>query len=117
MPLAEGSQSKTAFIRAAGHYKFTEMPFVLVNAPAVLQRIVGVVLGSWGNTTVVAYMNGQLMHAGMVAQGLETFVKCRESYGSSLDAATKEILLFKEGNPVSVGVEISTSTMSLSGAV
>ncbi|XP_064462728.1 uncharacterized protein LOC135373461 [Ornithodoros turicata] len=44
VPITESSRSKTAFVTPDGHYEFTRMPFGLVNAPAVFQRMINAVL-------------------------------------------------------------------------
>lgn len=59
--VAENSIHKTGFITCEGHFEFLRMPFGLVNAPAVFQRLVNEVLGPLRFTTALAYMDDILL--------------------------------------------------------
>lgn len=71
IPLDEESVPKTAFITPDGHYEYLRMPFGLVNAPAVFQRTMNEILGSFRFSTALAYLDDILIPSSDVENGLK----------------------------------------------
>lgn len=85
--LEEESIPKTAFITPDGHYEYLRMPFGLVNAPAVFQRTMNELLGSFRFTTALAYLDDILIPSDNVQTGisnLETILNLIEQSGMTL---------------------------------
>jgi hypothetical protein len=76
--MAEDSIAKTAFITPDGHYEYLRMPFGLVNAPAVFQRVINSVLGKLCYHTAMAYFDDILLPSTTFMMGLHTL---REVFG------------------------------------
>ena len=61
IPVSEGSKKFTAFRSSRGLLQFLVMPFGLVNAPAVFQRLMSLVLGDLYWNGVVVYLDDVLV--------------------------------------------------------
>ena len=61
VPLEEDSQDCTAFTTPDGQYKFTRVPFGLVNASAVFQRVINTALGPLRYSVAMAFMDDLLI--------------------------------------------------------
>ncbi|KAJ3650016.1 hypothetical protein Zmor_021729 [Zophobas morio] len=72
IPVAEKSIAKTAFITPDGHYEYLRMPFGLVNAPSVFQRMINHVLGPLRFTKAFAYMDDILVPSLSFEEGVDT---------------------------------------------
>ena len=57
----EESKEKTAFATFAGLYQFRKMPFGLVNAPAMFQRLLEVVLSGLARHVCMVYLDNVLV--------------------------------------------------------
>lgn len=63
MPLAEGSQEKTAFTTRYGLYEYRAVPFGLRNAPAHFQRLIDRVVGDLQDVCAVTYIDDILIYS------------------------------------------------------
>ncbi|KAI4879275.1 hypothetical protein NFI96_004802 [Prochilodus magdalenae] len=59
--IRQGDEWKTAFITPTGHYEYLVMPFGLMNAPAVFQRLISEVLHEALGLCVFVYLNDILI--------------------------------------------------------
>ena len=57
VPIEPSSQEKTAFITHSGLYQFRVMPFGLVNAPSMFQRLMETVLAGLIGETCIVYID------------------------------------------------------------
>jgi transposase InsO family protein len=73
--MADSSIQKTAFVTPDGHFEFLRMPFGLVNAPAVFQRLVHEVLGPLRFTSTLVYMDDLLLPTASYDAGLKDLEK------------------------------------------
>ena len=60
--MREGEEWKTAFQTRYGHYKYTVMPFGLMNAPATFQALINITLCKYLDIFVTAYLDNILMY-------------------------------------------------------
>lgn len=66
----EKSIPKTSFITPDGHYEYLKMPFGLVNAPSVFQRLINTALGVLRFYEVLIYMDDLLIASDSIEEGL-----------------------------------------------
>lgn len=71
IPVEANSIPKTAFITPDGHYEYLRMPFGLVNAPSVFQRLINEALGNLRFGKVLVYMDDLLLPSSTIDEGLE----------------------------------------------
>lgn len=71
VPVVEDSQKYTAFVTHNGHYEFMRMPFGLVNAPSVFQKIMNEVQKLLPEGDVVSYLDDTIIPSITVAEGLQ----------------------------------------------
>ena len=60
--MREGEEWKTAFQTRYGHYKYTVMPFGLMNVPATFQALINITLCEYLDIFVTAYLDNILMY-------------------------------------------------------
>ena len=75
IPIDEKSKRLTAFVTTEGQYEFNKMPFGLVNAPNVFNKLMQHVVQRIGPNIVVTYMDDVLIPSATVAEGIEKLQK------------------------------------------
>ncbi|XP_001810078.1 retrovirus-related Pol polyprotein from transposon 297 [Tribolium castaneum] len=71
VPVAKESRHLTSFVTTTGQYEFNRMPFGLVNAPSVFNRLMNMVTRKIGRGVVTIYMDDILIPSKTVGEGLE----------------------------------------------
>lgn len=71
IPVAPESIPLTAFVTQDGQYEFLRVPFGLVNAPVVFQRMLNAALGQLRFTRVLVYLDDILIPTQTIEEGLE----------------------------------------------
>ncbi|KYB25609.1 hypothetical protein TcasGA2_TC034292 [Tribolium castaneum] len=71
VPVAKESRHLTSFVTTTGQYEFNRMPFGLVNAPSVFNRLMNMVTRKIGRGVVTIYMDDILIPSKTVGKGLE----------------------------------------------
>lgn len=61
--MAEGDKDKTAFVTQSGLYRFTRMPFGLMNAPSTFQRMMNCVLRGLTWLTCLVYLDDIIVYS------------------------------------------------------
>ncbi|CAK1596263.1 unnamed protein product [Parnassius mnemosyne] len=94
--MAEGSRHLMTFVIPDEHYKYTRMPFGLVNAPAVFQHMVNKALGKDRYDLAIPYMDDLLSPATTIDEGLAKVRKILISLRSAgLTLNIKKCYFFK----------------------
>lgn len=70
VPMAADSIEKTAFVTPENHYEFLRMPFGLTNAPAVFQRLMDKILGTFKNSIAFPYLDDVIIPSRTVEEGV-----------------------------------------------
>ena len=70
VPVVKDSRPKTVFVTPDGHYQFKRMPFGLCNAPAVFQRLMNCVLGSFHDRIAMTHIDDTIVPAQNFKEGL-----------------------------------------------
>ena len=70
IPVSPESIPLTAFVIQDGHYEFVRVPFGLINAPAVFQRTLNLVLGQLRFTKILLYLDDILIPAATIHESL-----------------------------------------------
>ncbi|XP_065358763.1 uncharacterized protein LOC135952674 [Calliphora vicina] len=71
----ESSKQYTAFVTMQGHYEYNRMPFGLVNAPAVFQRVMNSLIAKMNQGEVLAYLDDVIIPSKTVEEGLQRLEK------------------------------------------
>ncbi|CAK9813734.1 Retrovirus-related Pol polyprotein from transposon 17.6 [Anthophora plagiata] len=73
VPVEEESRKYMAFSTHDGHYEFNSMPFGLVNAPSVFQRMINEIIGQMRPGEAIAYLDDIITPSRTVQQECDRF--------------------------------------------
>lgn len=107
VPMSEESIAKTAFVTPDGHYEFLRMPFGLVNAPSVFQRLVHNVLGNLRFSKALAYLDDILVPSTSYEEGLKYLREVFELFRKSRLTLRLKKCFFFQGQINYLGHEIN----------
>ena len=101
----------TAFVIQDGHYEFVRVPFGLINAPAVFQRTLNLVLGQLRFTKILLYLDDILIPAATIQESLEILEEVLEIFQTNGLTLNLKKCTFLATRIQYLGYEISNSSI------